>query len=402
MTITAKRRDGMMGHSGYATGQARILRNGTAPSRHPSAPGSPLSFRATLTAAFLLTGLLGAVPSQAQGVGFLVPAPSKDKVQAKPKYECDTPAAPVISLDVQSKYKQDDANKATIDEEAEEAYSEAVEPLREYGKTLVRISNAYVKSDPKNTLAAACALTWLDHWAAADAMTAMRSKQARFNLGQALGGFSLAYLQIRDAPGLPEDQKKRVEAWLKSLGRQIMDFMNGNKEVSGKNNHRYWAGLSATAAGIATGDKQLTDWGIDSARIGLAQITPDGTLPLEVSRGKRARDYHIFAAQPLVATAELARGQGVDLYAENGGALTRLVNRVVDSLDDPSFFEKASGAKQERYPGGDTVPANRIAWLEIHQSRFPSPKAEAVLEEKRPVASSGIGGDMTLLFHGKE
>lgn len=392
----------MMGHSGYATGQARILRNGTAPSRHPSAPGSPLSFRATLTAAFLLTGLLGAVPSQAQGVGFLVPAPSKDKVQAKPKYECDTPAAPVISLDVQSKYKQDDANKATIDEEAEEAYSEAVEPLREYGKTLVRISNAYVKSDPKNTLAAACALTWLDHWAAADAMTAMRSKQARFNLGQALGGFSLAYLQIRDAPGLPEDQKKRVEAWLKSLGRQIMDFMNGNKEVSGKNNHRYWAGLSATAAGIATGDKQLTDWGIDSARIGLAQITPDGTLPLEVSRGKRARDYHIFAAQPLVATAELARGQGVDLYAENGGALTKLVNRVVDSLDDPSFFEKASGAKQERYPGGDTVPANRIAWLEIHQSRFPSPKAEAVLEEKRPVASSGIGGDMTLLFHGKE
>jgi poly(beta-D-mannuronate) lyase len=181
-----------------------------------------------------------------------------------------------------------------------------------------------------------------------------------------------------------------------------MDFMNGNKEVSGKNNHRYWAGLSATAAGIATGDKQLTDWGIDSARIGLAQITPDGTLPLEVSRGKRARDYHIFAAQPLVATAELARGQGVDLYAENGGALTKLVNRVVDSLDDPSFFEKASGAKQERYPGGDTVPANRIAWLEIHQSRFPSPMAEAVLEEKRPVASSGIGGDMTLLFHGKE
>jgi poly(beta-D-mannuronate) lyase len=402
MSCTAKRRDGMMGDSGYAMGQARILRNGTALSCHPSAPGPSRSLRAALTAAILLAGLLGAAPSQAQGVGFLVPAPSKDKVQAKPKYDCDTPPAPVISLDVQSKYKQDDANKATIDEEAEEAYSEAVEPLREYGKTLVRISNAYVKSDPKNTLAAACALTWLDHWAAADAMTAMRSKQARFNLGQALGGFSLAYLQIRDAPGLPEDQKKRVEAWLKSLGRQIMDFMNGNKEVSGKNNHRYWAGLSATAAGIASGDKQLTDWGIDSARIGLAQITPDGTLPLEVSRGKRARDYHIFAAQPLVATAELARGQGVDLYAENGGALAKLVDRVVASLDDPSFFEKASGAKQERYPGGDKVPPNRIAWLEIHQSRFPSPKAEAVLQEKRPVASSGIGGDMTLLFHGKE
>lgn len=392
----------MIGDSGFAAGQARVLRDGAVPSRHPSAPGASRSLCAALTGAFLLTVLLGAAPSQAQGVGFLVPAPAKDKVQAKPKYECDTPPTPVISLDVQSKYKQDDASKATIDDEAEEAYSEAVEPLREYGKTLVRISNAYVKSDPKNTLAAACALTWLNHWAAADAMTAMRSKQARFNLGQALGGFSLAYLQIRNTPDLPQDQKKRVEAWLKSLGRQIMDFMNGNKEVSGRNNHRYWAGLSAAAAGIAADDKQLTEWGIDSARIGLAQITPDGTLPLEINRGKRARDYHIFAAQPLVATAELALGQGVDLYAENGGALAKLVERVVDSIDDPSFFEKASGAKQERYPGGDTVPANRIAWLEIHQSRFPSPKAEALLEAKRPVASSGIGGDMTLLFHGKE
>ena len=158
----------MIGDSGFAIGQARILRNGKAPLRH--------SLRVTLTAATLLATLLSAAPSQAQGVGFLVPAPSKDKVQSKPKYECDTPAAPVISLDVQSKYKQDDASKATIDEEAEEAYAEAVEPLREYAKNLVRISNAYVKSDPRNTLAAACALTWLDHWAAADAMTAMRSK----------------------------------------------------------------------------------------------------------------------------------------------------------------------------------------------------------------------------------
>jgi poly(beta-D-mannuronate) lyase len=392
----------MMEDPRSAAERADNLHGGDVGSRRPSTPGSPRLLRVALAATILFTGFLGAAPSQAQGLGFLVPAPAKDKVQAKPKYDCDTPGAPVISLDVQSKYKQDEASKATIDEEAEEAYSEAVEPLREYAKNLVRISNAYVKSDPKNTAAATCTLTWLNHWAAADAMTAMRSKQARFNLGQALGGFALAYLQIRNAPGLAEDQKKRVEAWLKTLGLQIQEFMDGNKEVSGRNNHRYWAGLSAAAAGIASGDKRLTDWGIDSARIGLAQITPDGTLPLEVKRGKRARDYHIFAAQPLVATAELARSQGIDLYAENDGALARLVNRVVDSLDDPSFFEKASGTKQEAYPGGDTVPANRIAWLEIHQSRFPSPEAEAVLEEKRPVASSGIGGDMTLLFHGKE
>jgi len=180
----------------------------------------------------------------------------------------------------------------------------------------------------------------------------------------------------------------------------VVNFMDQNQEVSGRNNHRYWAGLAATAAGIATDDKRLVNWGLDSARIGLSQITPEGTLPLEINRGKRARDYHIYAAEPLVATAELARSRGVDLYAENNGALKRLVDRVVASLDDPSFFEKATGAKQEPFPDDGIVPPNRIAWLEIYQSRFPSPKIEEILAPRRPLASSGLGGDLTLLFHG--
>jgi poly(beta-D-mannuronate) lyase len=358
------------------------------------------ALRPSSIATILLAASLGT--AHAQSPGYVVPTPAKDNVQSKPKYECDAPDAPVVTLDTQSKYKQDDTQRATIDEDAEETYSEAVEPLRAYGRNVVKVANAYVKSNPKNTAAAACTLTWLDAWASAKAMTDMRSKQAHFNLGQALGGFALAYLQIRNAPGLASDQKQRVESWLKNLGQQLVGFMDKNKATSGRNNHRYWVGLGATAAGLASDDKQLIRWGLDSARIGLAQITPDGTLPLEMKRGKRARDYHIFAAEPLVTTAELARSQGIDLYAEHNGALQRLVDRVLGSLDDPSFFEKATGSKQEAYPGDGTVPSSRIAWLEIHQSRRPSPEAETVLSKKRPTGSSEIGGNTTLLFHGAE
>jgi poly(beta-D-mannuronate) lyase len=322
--------------------------------------------------------------------------------QAAPEYECDAPGAPVIILETQSKYKQTDTSRATIDETANETYLQAVVPLRAYAKGLVKIANDYVRSNPRHPAAAVCALGWLEHWASANAMTDMRSKQALFNLGQTLGGFALAYLQIRNAPDLQEDKKKQVEAWLRALGKQVVTFMDNNHEVSGRNNHRYWAGLAGTAAGIATDDKHLAEWGIESARIGLSQITPEGTLPLEINRGKRARDYHIYAAEPLIATAELARSRGVDLYAENNGALKRLVDRVVASLDDPSFFEKASGAKQEAFSGDGTVPPNRIAWLEIYQSRFPSPRIEAVLASRRPLASSGLGGDLTFLFHGSK
>ncbi|WP_445504042.1 alginate lyase family protein [Microvirga sp. G4-2] len=357
-----------------------------------------------LLATSALFGMLAmAAPAAAQGgTGYLVPAPAPDNLQKTPRYDCDTPGEPLVSLDVKSKYKQDDASRSTIDEDAEEDYSEAVEPLRDYGKALVKISNAYVKSSPKNTAASACALTWLDSWAKANALTDMRTRQASHNQGQAVGGIALAYLQIRHAPGLPNEQKKRVEAWLNTLGHQVADAMDKNNGVSSRNNHRYWNGLSAIAAGIATGDQKLIKWGAESARIGIRQITKDGTLPLELKRAKRARDYHNFAAEPLIATAELARTQGIDLYAENDKALSRLVNRVVESFTDPSFFEKATGSKQEPYSGDGTVPDSRIAWLEIYQSRFPSEKAEALLASRRPVASSGIGGNTTLLFRGKD
>jgi poly(beta-D-mannuronate) lyase len=356
---------------------------------------------ALMVSAFLAT-LVAAAPGHAQSEGYLVPAPASDNIKKNPDYECEQPIAPVISLDTQSKYKQTDASKAVIDESANENYSEAVEPLRNYSKGLVKAANAYVRSDPKNPAAAACALSWLDAWAEAGAMTAMNSKQASFNQGQSVAGFALAYLQIRNAPGLPDDRKKRVESWLNKLGHQVVAFMDPNTDVSGKNNHRYWSGLSATAAGIATDDKRLIHWGIDSARIGLAQIDRDGILPLELERAQRARDYHVFAAAPLVATAALAHTQGIDLYGEKEHALARLVNRIVDSFDDPSFFEKTTGKKQEAYSGDGTVPANRIAWLEIYGQRFPSPKIEALLAPKRPVASSDLGGNLTLLFRGKE
>ena len=87
--------------------------------------------------------------AHAQGPGYFVPAPAKDNVQSKPKYECETPDAPVITLDTQSKYKQDDTQRATIDEDAEETYAEAVEPLRVYGRNLVQDRERLCEVEPE-------------------------------------------------------------------------------------------------------------------------------------------------------------------------------------------------------------------------------------------------------------
>src|SRR5207248_6859880 len=95
-----------------------------------------------------------------------------------------------------------------------------------------------------------------------------------------------------------------------------------------------------------------------SFRIGIAQITRDGTLPFEMQRGARALHYHLFAAAPLVAIAELAAANGMDLYSEEHHALPRLVHRALGGVDDSAFFTEKTGQEQE--PFG--VDAAAIGW----------------------------------------
>ena len=56
----------------------------------------------------------------------------------------------------------------------------------------------------------------------------------------------------------------------------------------------------------------------------LSQIQPDGSLPMEVSRGQMATSYHGFSASALTMMAYLAAPNGVDLYSKGDHALNRL------------------------------------------------------------------------------
>ncbi|WP_323690409.1 alginate lyase family protein [Rhizobium sp. AN95] len=53
---------------------------------------------------------------------------------------------------------------------------------------------------------------------------------------------------------------------------------------SARNNHRYWAALALATVGSLTGDHNKIEWARQSYRIGVCQVTEDGTLPLEMQR----------------------------------------------------------------------------------------------------------------------
>ena len=122
---------------------------------------------------------------------------------------------------------------------------------------------------------------------------------------------------------------------------------------------------------------------------GLDNIQPDGSLKAEMDRGQMALHYHLYALAPLIMLAELGEANGIDLYAEENGALHRLVKFCVDGMEDPAILEKRTGVAQVvtlPYAGGD------IGWAVTYVRRFPNAKLSALIAKAPWVRYTTWGG----------
>jgi poly(beta-D-mannuronate) lyase len=172
-----------------------------------------------------------------------------------------------------------------------------------------------------------------------------------------------------------------------------MDYYDTRRQKGtgdAENNHLYWAGVEISAAGIAANDRKLFDWGMDAYRVGVAQIEPDGSLPLEMRRGQRALHYHLYAVSPLAYLAEFGEDNGLNLYAGHNYALKKLAVLSTQGLVDNSFFAKAAGIAQDTPKGPPT--AEEISWANIYVSRFPDPAISQLLAKAPSLSYMYLGG----------
>jgi poly(beta-D-mannuronate) lyase len=178
---------------------------------------------------------------------------------------------------------------------------------------------------------------------------------------------------------------------METVSKQTMAFYGDRlaKSPNG-NNHLYWAGVQVAAVAIAANDRKLFDWALMTYRNGIQQITPEGTLPEEMRRGQRALHYHLYAAAPLVYIAEFGEDNGIDLYAEDNGALTRLVDRSVQGLEGSGYFDKATGIKQDLPNGPPSAEA--IGWAKVYVHRFPDPELSKLLSQAPSLSYMYLGG----------
>ncbi len=314
-------------------------------------------------------------------------------------FTCPEPPAPLRDVIVEPFYERGDTTHSVVNAQAYAARSRAVEPLSALASGIARLGDRYLQTPSRNPVVAACIASWIETWAAADAMLGQMTMQGQYERKWTLATLALNYALLSDAPEIPDTQRAKIERWLRELGWATVPEY-ARKPFGEQNNHLYWAALATMAAAAATGDRPLFDWAIAATRAGLRQIGPDGALERELARKSKALHYHRFSVEPLVLAVAIARANGIELGAMNDGALGRLVAFTLAGLEDPEPIARRVGAKQE-FVGTDRVSPSMYAWAEIYLAGNPDETLAATLEKLRGtsgLSQTWLGGNLTLRF----
>jgi poly(beta-D-mannuronate) lyase len=306
-------------------------------------------------------------------------------------YNC--PATPNVPPDLITDgfYRLDDPTHSIVDTVRQAAYQKSSGPVKAAGRAVVAAADAYRTTGSRQ--AADCTLKLIVAMAEQHSLTGkMSSNQAYYVQGWVVGAVAISYLKTRDAHLATPEEAKSIADWLASIGEQTKSYFDPRRAKGtsdARNNHSYWAGVELAAIGVAADNQADLDWAIAAYDAGVKQIRPDGTLPLEMARGKRALHYHLYALAPLVMIAEFGEANGMDLYAHSDGAIHRLADVSIAGLANPELFTKATGVQQEvpKQPSSD-----QIGWAPPYEHRFPNPELAKLIANAHTLSVYYLGG----------
>ncbi len=299
---------------------------------------------------------------------------------------CDLPPPALQGLDVPRFYAD---RTGTVEDPVLKALQvRGTAPVRAWLSHVTREADSSLRraSPSLGAYKARCAVEWLEAWAARDALLGtMATKQAEAERRWTLAGAALAYLKVR-AHAEPH-QQDTIERWLRRLSARAAAAFQASGAKP--NNHLYWLGLGLAATAVATEDRARWAEARTILDQGAAAVQADGTLPLELARGRRALHYHVFAAMPLVSLAYLAQVHGETLPRRTMDALDRLVARTVAGLQDPDDFGRRAGVPQE-------APVRAGAgWLQLYERLTRTPLV--IPAPETPAGHRWLGGNVLLL-----
>lgn len=317
---------------------------------------------------------------------------------SKPQSCPQAPQPYTARLDFPSKYSGSDAARATLNVEADRRYKRMTADITDMEKGVSNLVYRYMRHGHREELQ--CALQWLGSWAQADALLSTEFNHTGKSMRKwALGSLSSAYLKLRFSESQPlapyQQQARLIESWFEKLAEQTVSDWS-DLPLKNTNNHSYWSAWSVMATAVATDRRDLFDWAVEQFRVAAGQVDADGYLPNELKRRPRALAYHNYSLPPLMMIAAFAQANGVDLRAENDGALQRLASRVMEGLEEPERFARKVGEKQNTE---DLRADSKFAWLEPYCSLYACSAATLHWKDSlQPLKAYRLGGDLSEVF----
>ncbi|WP_090073586.1 alginate lyase family protein [Cohaesibacter marisflavi] len=373
-------------------------------------------------------------------------------------FQCpDFPEA-TISLSYGSRYKDDSKSRSELDKEANAAVNKALGPSDKFIQILARLADKAQKKTSQREDIVRCAIGAIHHWAEADSFSEIDSLTANLSYASRVGGIAIAYAQFKalipqeqeeptdevtsvgqlqlleetdpqdteeetkkasaeasddlnesesqakkNTVQLPEEYRedtKTIEHWLAGLGDSIIHFWETDgPPMASKNNLRAWAALAIIQIGLTVENEDFIEWGLESHRVILDTIEPDGSLPMEMRRGRYALHYQLHAVAPMVtATAMLqeADKRNSQIYMDR---LMMAAKFSLRAIEKPELVEEKTDKPQTVKSGLLEQKKYQIAWLEPLLALEENPQLDATINDLRPLRNSKLGGNMTFRFH---
>ncbi|WP_181704238.1 alginate lyase family protein [Chthonobacter albigriseus] len=296
----------------------------------------------------MLSTAVGAVAFLLAAAPVVTLPPGAPTVLVSSEAACAAVSGPVMMPATQSKYITGDETRSVTDPTKSMARARQLQAVRAFVEDMTVLANRWQSSGGGDLSAASCVLTRLSEWADAGSFLGLTTEDAYLTRDVLVADLAEAYRRVADAP-LPDADRAGVEAWLRTIGQDTIAFYEYSAGPRSRaNNHRYWAGVSVGTIGVATADRSLTAWASESLRLGLCQVREDGALPLELDRGRRALEYHVYALRALTRLeAVLAPVRA----AGDGGACVDGLRRLrVLTVDWYAGRTTPSGVRQEPLP----------------------------------------------------
>jgi poly(beta-D-mannuronate) lyase len=313
--------------------------------------------------------------------------------------DCGIAAEPVISLDYGSRYKADSQTRSDLDENSNDAVNDALAPVDGFVQDLSRLANsAHIQSDPeKAAKAAACVFSAVHDWAKVDALSSLDSTNAKLSSPSRIGAIALAFAQITTLAPDNKEQREVIDGWLSRRAEDIISFFDsGAPAKASQNNLRAWASLAVGEVGILTGNQKFIDWSALSNQMIAGLASDDGSLPLEMARGKYALHYQLHAISALITSTARLCESGYDFDPNFLGRLEKIAAFSLSALNDPQIVESVTGNQQK----DEQISAKKtssIAWIENLSFLSGKDMLPAKFRKFRPLVNSKLGGNLTTL-----